>query len=170
MAPQIKTEEPPGEQREVNLWWLYELRAQAYAAGIDKQQFSRMTMTEVLLAIDGNRENRYYAALPQENYRLSKYSKKDLKDTSVDAEYSKLAAARLEEFLSPYTPTYMLAKKQRGAILAAQGRGSAVRPIPHLSREAAAGLLEAMADMSMSVEAAGPLFKVYRELTVTADG
>ena len=151
--PQRTQEEAP-----LDAWAFYVWRVKAAAAGITREQFSRMTLSEVKIHIEGQRWNHAMMALPVIRYHLSQLSDEDL-DTLQDKKRPHPAREELlRSMLSEFAAEFQLAEKTRQRI----------QVIPGLHPVAAEGIFQAVEQKLLPRRAWLSIVKVWERVCKTA--
>lgn len=139
-------------------------RAKAYAAGIDRATFSKQTISETMLAIEGLRWAQTMQAMPMLEYHLSKLSDKDLEDSAAKNKSTHPLRLELKRaMLEKFAPAFLMRE-----LFGEGGNVRRVKPIEGMAREAALGIVESVEAGLLSDAAWNSIVKHYDAICLTA--
>ena len=139
-------------------------RCKAYAAGIDRATFSRLTLSETMIAIEGLRWHQTMSAMPMLEYHLSKLSDEDLEKSA--AKQKRMNPLRLDlkrTMLSKFAPGFVMLE-----LFGDSKSGRKVKPIPGLAKAAALGIVESVEQNLLSDAGWASIVKDYDAICLTA--
>ena len=121
-----------------------------------------MTLTELIIAVEANKENQLMTALPMIRYHLSKVSDEALEESSRNAKSTHPLRKELERsMIAEFAPRYFFADskpKQR------------VLTVPGMAKETAQAIVAAVKAGLVQGAAWLDIFEHWQEIKATAEG
>lgn len=136
----------------------------AAAAGVDRAAFSKSTLSEILIQIEGAKERAYWTALPTITSILSQVSDESLNKKDDKPPNPKRQELR-DQMLEPYAPSYMtlLSKINAKDAFEAKTKNFGDRKvIEGLAPSAARGIVQLYDELHVDVKPNSVWLSVYR--------